>query len=374
MSDTQLKDRSSDTRTGGPVRFYGVHHLALNTDDMKMTVDFYAGVLGMRLVHAMKVPPGLGTGPGNRGNPPFEEVRHYFFDMGRDGLLAFFEMPKGAKQRGDRNALGAMQHVSFAFYPDARGQRCSPRHCRNRPGPQWGDFPCGSEGLWARGSWRRDSGGGWTRHCVVAAADRDSVAGRDPRRHGDHSAGGGGSARCPRTRTARSGVSEQSPRGVQRLSRQRPAVARWHDHRCVATTRFATVQRAYRSTSWLGLPRQWCGPALRASRSLRWRHSGGDSASGRGGSRAKQSEPIERHGHRRAGVGHHREPQRRGAEHRGDQERELGRERERDVLPNHAQRALGVTDQERNVFIVIARQHDIDRFEAACRAESGTAR
>jgi hypothetical protein len=37
--------------------------------------------------------------------------------MGRDGLLAFFEMPKGAKQRGDRNALGAMQHVSFAVSP-----------------------------------------------------------------------------------------------------------------------------------------------------------------------------------------------------------------------------------------------------------------
>ena len=99
---------------------YGVHHLALNTDDMKMTVDFYAGVLGMRLVHAMKVPPGLGTGPANRGNPPFEEIRHYFFDMGRDGLLAFFEMPKGAKQKGDRNALGAMQHVSLAVSPDSQ--------------------------------------------------------------------------------------------------------------------------------------------------------------------------------------------------------------------------------------------------------------
>ena len=106
MTDVSVKDRNS-ARADDQVRFYGVHHLALNTDDMKMTVDFYVGVLGMRLVHAMKVPPGLGTGPGNRGNPPFEEVRHYFFDMGRDGLLAFFEMPKGAKERGDRNALGA---------------------------------------------------------------------------------------------------------------------------------------------------------------------------------------------------------------------------------------------------------------------------
>ena len=92
----------------------GVHHLALNTDDMKMTMDFYVGVLGMPLVHALKVPPGLGTGPGNRGNPPFENIRHYFFDAGGDSLLAFFEMPKGAKQHGDRDALGTMQHVSFA--------------------------------------------------------------------------------------------------------------------------------------------------------------------------------------------------------------------------------------------------------------------
>ena len=121
MTDADLKNRS-DTHPDAKVRYYGVHHLALNTDDMKMTVDFYVGVLGMRLVHAMKVPPGLGTGPGNRGNPPFEEVRHYFFDMGRDGLLAFFEMPKGAKQRGDRNAIGAMQHVSFAVSPQSQAR------------------------------------------------------------------------------------------------------------------------------------------------------------------------------------------------------------------------------------------------------------
>jgi catechol 2,3-dioxygenase-like lactoylglutathione lyase family enzyme len=121
MADVDLIDRKG-TRADDKISFFGVHHLALNTDDMKMTVDFYVGVLGMRLVHAMKVPPGLGTGPGNRGNPPFEEIRHYFFDMGRDGLLAFFEMPKGAKQKGDRNALGAMQHVSFAVSPQSQAR------------------------------------------------------------------------------------------------------------------------------------------------------------------------------------------------------------------------------------------------------------
>jgi catechol 2,3-dioxygenase-like lactoylglutathione lyase family enzyme len=125
----ELQEKTMTVRDAAPtatassknhIRYYGVHHLALNTDDMKMTVDFYVDVLGMRLVHAMRVPPGIGTGPGNRGNPPFEEIRHYFFDMGRDALLAFFEMPKGAKPKGDRNALGNMQHVSFAVSPEGQ--------------------------------------------------------------------------------------------------------------------------------------------------------------------------------------------------------------------------------------------------------------
>ena len=92
----------------------GVHHLALNTEDMKSTLDFYVDVVGMPLVHAMKVPAGLGAGPGNRGNPPYEEIRHYFFDMGNDSLLAFFEIPKGAEPRAKRDGIGGMQHVAFA--------------------------------------------------------------------------------------------------------------------------------------------------------------------------------------------------------------------------------------------------------------------
>jgi hypothetical protein len=47
MTDAELKDRS-EIRSDADIRFYGVHHLALNTEDMKMTVDFYTGVLGMR--------------------------------------------------------------------------------------------------------------------------------------------------------------------------------------------------------------------------------------------------------------------------------------------------------------------------------------
>ena len=95
----------------------GVHHLALTTEDMKTTTEFYVRVVGMPLVHAMRVPAGLGTGPANRGNPPYEEIRHYFFDMGNDSLLAFFEIPAGAEPQALRDAIGGMQHCAFAVTP-----------------------------------------------------------------------------------------------------------------------------------------------------------------------------------------------------------------------------------------------------------------
>ena len=95
----------------------GVHHLVLNTEDMKATIDFYSGVLGMPLVGAITVEEGLGTGADSRGNPPYDNLRHYFFDMGNDSMLAFFEIPKGAKPVGDRDAIAAMQHVSFSATP-----------------------------------------------------------------------------------------------------------------------------------------------------------------------------------------------------------------------------------------------------------------
>ena len=115
-------DASTDTglvsnAQASEIPFRGIHHLALTTDDMKITTDFYVNVLGMPLVHAMKIPEGIGTKE-NRGNPPYECIRHYFFDMGNDSLWAFFEIPKGEKPQTDRDALGGMQHVAFAVTND----------------------------------------------------------------------------------------------------------------------------------------------------------------------------------------------------------------------------------------------------------------
>ncbi|MSQ51281.1 MAG: VOC family protein [Betaproteobacteria bacterium] len=95
----------------------GIHHLAFTTEDMKLTTEFLTRVVGMPLIHAMRVPPGVGTGPGNRGNPPYEELRHYFFDMGNDSLLAYFEIPAGAEPKAKRDAIGGMQHCAFAITP-----------------------------------------------------------------------------------------------------------------------------------------------------------------------------------------------------------------------------------------------------------------
>jgi catechol 2,3-dioxygenase-like lactoylglutathione lyase family enzyme len=96
----------------------GIHHLALVTDNMQMTLDFYVRVLGMPIVHALRTParpPGATHAHGD-GAPPYSSIPHYFLDMGGDSLLAFFEYPKGIA-KVDRDAKGAMQHVSFACGP-----------------------------------------------------------------------------------------------------------------------------------------------------------------------------------------------------------------------------------------------------------------
>ena len=96
----------------------GIHHLALVTDNMRTTLDFYVRVLGMPIVHGLRTPSrplGASHAHGD-GAPPYANIPHYFLDMGGDSLLAFFEYPKGIA-KVDRDAIGAMQHVSFACGP-----------------------------------------------------------------------------------------------------------------------------------------------------------------------------------------------------------------------------------------------------------------
>ena len=44
---------------GGKPMLRGIHHLALVTDNMRMTLDFYVRVLGMPIVHGLRTPSRL---------------------------------------------------------------------------------------------------------------------------------------------------------------------------------------------------------------------------------------------------------------------------------------------------------------------------
>jgi catechol 2,3-dioxygenase-like lactoylglutathione lyase family enzyme len=90
----------------------GVDHLAVVSDDMPAAMDFYTRVLGFRLVHARRVPY-----EAERWQPPYDNLRHYFFDMGNDSLFAVFEYPSGLP-RQVRDHVGGMQHVAFHVPPD----------------------------------------------------------------------------------------------------------------------------------------------------------------------------------------------------------------------------------------------------------------
>lgn len=95
----------------------GIHHLAINTDDMRTTLDFYVRILGMPLLHGLITGVGAAARAVARGNPPFDQIPHYFVDMGGDSTLAIFEFPKGKAPKADRNSVAGMQHISFAATP-----------------------------------------------------------------------------------------------------------------------------------------------------------------------------------------------------------------------------------------------------------------
>jgi len=90
----------------------GINHLALVCRDMKKTVDFYSGVLGLPLTKTIELPRGAG--------------QHFFFDIGKGDSLAFFWFPNAAESQpgithpealaghGDMtSAHASMNHVAF---------------------------------------------------------------------------------------------------------------------------------------------------------------------------------------------------------------------------------------------------------------------
>lgn len=87
------------------VQYQGIHHLALATNDMDKTVRFYRDTLGMELL-------------ATTGNRPGMPYRHYFFKLGAQQTIAFFEWPGMLEEfhkPAGLPARGRLQfdHVSF---------------------------------------------------------------------------------------------------------------------------------------------------------------------------------------------------------------------------------------------------------------------
>jgi catechol 2,3-dioxygenase-like lactoylglutathione lyase family enzyme len=87
------------------MKYQGVNHLAMVTNDMEKTVRFYRDVLGMDVV---------GTIGGEVGGEP---MRHYFFSLGTGSCIAFFEWTDvelpASKPSGEPASGRQFDHVSI---------------------------------------------------------------------------------------------------------------------------------------------------------------------------------------------------------------------------------------------------------------------
>lgn len=88
----------------GPSTGGGVHHLALICSDVEETIRFYQDLLGFPLVELFE-------------NRDYPGSSHFFFDIGNQNMLAFFDFP-GLGLEPVPEGLGGVQHVAISVTPD----------------------------------------------------------------------------------------------------------------------------------------------------------------------------------------------------------------------------------------------------------------
>ena len=82
----------------------GLHHFAIVARDVEETVQFYSGVLGFPLTELIE-------------NRDYAGSSHFFFDIGNDNLLAFFDFP-GLDVGPYAEVLGGLHHCAISVDPD----------------------------------------------------------------------------------------------------------------------------------------------------------------------------------------------------------------------------------------------------------------
>lgn len=82
----------------------GVHHVALISSDVERTVRFYQEVLEFPLTELFE-------------NRDYPGSTHFFFDIGHNNALAFFDFP-GLDVGPYQEVLGGLHHLAISVEPD----------------------------------------------------------------------------------------------------------------------------------------------------------------------------------------------------------------------------------------------------------------
>jgi glyoxylase I family protein len=78
----------------------GIHHAALICSDVERTIQFYQGLLGFPLVELVE-------------NRDYPGSSHFFFDLGNQTLLGFFDFP-GLGLGPQVETIGSVQHIAIS--------------------------------------------------------------------------------------------------------------------------------------------------------------------------------------------------------------------------------------------------------------------
>src|SRR3954452_24642710 len=97
---THLHD--PDARPASTAR--GLHHTALVSSDVETTVRFYQDLLGFPLTEVVE-------------NRDYPGSSHFFFDIGNQNLLAFFDFP-GLDVGPYAEGLGGLHHMAISVEPE----------------------------------------------------------------------------------------------------------------------------------------------------------------------------------------------------------------------------------------------------------------
>jgi catechol 2,3-dioxygenase-like lactoylglutathione lyase family enzyme len=82
----------------------GLHHTALVSSDVEQTIRFYQDLLGFPLTEVIE-------------NRDYPGSTHFFFDIGHQNLLAFFDFP-GLDVGPYAEVLGGLHHMAISVAPD----------------------------------------------------------------------------------------------------------------------------------------------------------------------------------------------------------------------------------------------------------------